>query len=226
MKCIICGSSEFVDRKVLWPELAETWGLSTEEEAYINRQQGTHCSNCDNNLRAQALASAILSECGTNESFEAFVKQRASNRIKILSINTCGTLHKYLSRLRNHTLVEYPDYDMKNLSIEDNSYDLVLHSDSLEHIDNPHQALLECRRVLKPDGTCIYTVPIVVGRSSQGTAGKKVSYHGDPSQRNSDWVVHTEYGSDAWIQPIKAGFRSCAMHCFEYPSALALICKN
>ena len=226
MKCIVCGRSEFIDQKVLWPQLVETWGLSVEEEAYINRQQGTRCSHCDNNLRAQALASAILSVFGTNETFETFVGKREANRLEILSINTCGTLHKYLSRLRKHNLVEYPEQDMTNLSIDDNAYDLVLHSDSLEHVEEPLKALAECKRVLKPDGVCIYTIPIVVERFSRSTVGKETSYHGDPSERSSDWVVRTEYGGDAWKDPIKAGFRSCAMHCFEYPCAFALICKN
>jgi SAM-dependent methyltransferase len=226
MKCIVCGSSEFVDEKVLWPQLVETWGLSVEEEAYIDRQQGTRCAHCGNNLRAQALASAILSVFGTYETFETFVGERVANRLEILSINTCGTLHKYLSRLRKHNLVEYPEQDMANLSIDDNTYDLVLHSDSLEHVEEPLQALAECKRVLKPDGVCIYTIPIVVGRFSRSTVGKETSYHGDPSERSSDWVVRTEYGSDAWKDPIKAGFRSCTMHCFEYPCAFALICKN
>jgi len=226
MTCIICGSVKFRDSNVLWPELVEAWNLSDDEVKYIDRQQGTSCVKCGNNLRAQALASAIMSVSGRERLFKKFVQKWSSNRLKVLSINTCGTLHGHLSRLKNHTLAEYPEYDMKDLSLEDGSFDLVLHSDSLEHIDDPLQALAECYRVLKPGGYCIYTIPIIVGRMSEATTGKPPSYHGDPQQLDYDWMVQTEYGSDAWLQPLKAGFQSCAMHVYEVPSAFALICRK
>ena len=108
----------------------------------------------------------------------------------------------------------------------DNSFDLLLHADTLEHVADPMQALRECHRVLKPRGHCIYTIPIVPSRQSRGTEGREPSFHGDPNQKDEDWRVHTEYGCDAWLQPIEAGFRSCAIHAFETPGALALSCKK
>ena len=226
MTSVICGSVEFRDSNVLWPELIEAWQLSDDEVKYIDRQQGTSCVKCGNNLRAQALASAIMSVCGRERLFERFVKKWSSSRLKVLSINTCGTLHGHLSRLKHHTLAEYPEYDMKDLSMEDGSFDLILHSDSLEHIDDPLQALAECHRVLKPGGHCIYTIPIVVGRMSEATTGKLPSYHGDPQQLDYDWMVQTEYGCDAWIQPLEVGFKSCTMHAYEVPSAFAFACQK
>tara|TARA_B110001469_G_scaffold126247_1_gene143417 strand:+ start:1625 stop:2305 length:681 start_codon:yes stop_codon:yes gene_type:complete len=226
MNCVICGSKEFQSIDVLWPELIQAWKLSDAEVGYINRQQGTCCVSCGNNLRGQALASGIMSVFGRERLFKSFVRKWASHRLKVLSINTCGTLHSHLSRLKNHKLAEYPEYDMKAFSFKDSTFDLVLHSDSLEHIDDPLQALSECHRILKPGGYCIYTIPIVVGRMSETTVGKPPSYHGDPKQMDYDWMVQTEYGCDAWLQPLKVGFQSCTMHAYEVPSAFALICKK
>ena len=43
--------------------------------------------------------------------------------------------------------------------IEDNSYDLVLSSNNLEHIANPLKALLEWKRILKRNGRLVVVVP-------------------------------------------------------------------
>ena len=45
------------------------------------------------------------------------------------------------------------------VSINDNTYDFVLSSHSLEHMANPLKALKEWRRVLKPQGTLVLILP-------------------------------------------------------------------
>lgn len=226
MTCLICGSEEFRDSNVLWPELIEAWQLSDDEVKYIDRQQGTSCVKCGSNLRAQAMAQAICAEYSFKGTLKQFIKSWRHRRLKVLSINTCGTLHAMLSRLPNFELIEYPEYDVRALSLPSETYDLVVHSDTLEHVDGPIQALSECSRVLKPNGVCIYTIPIIVGRMSQTTKGKPPSYHGDPQERGGDWMVQTEYGCDFWTESIKAGFSSCRIHCYEYPSAIASSCRK
>ena len=226
MKCLICSGQNFQSGQVLWPELIEAWGINQNEVDYINRQQGTSCCTCGNNLRAQAMAQAICSEFSFKGNFKRFVKSWRNRRMKVLSVNTCGTLHSILSRLPNFDLIEYPEYDVRSLSLPSDTYDLVVHSDTLEHVDGASSALSECCRVLKPNGVCIYTIPIIVGRMSQTTQGKPPSYHGDPHERGGDWKVQTEYGCDAWIEPLKAGFRSCRIFGYEVPAALALSCRK
>ena len=73
-------------------------------------------------------------------------------------INEAGGLTSVLKRLPNHQLIGYPDYDMTNLSFEPETFDLVLHSDTLEHVPNPIAGLSKCRRVLGKTGRCIFTV--------------------------------------------------------------------
>lgn len=226
MKCTICSSSQFQHGSVLWPELIEAWGIDQREVDYINRQQGTFCCRCGNNLRAQAMAQAICAEFSFKGSFKRFLKSWRYRRLKVLSVNTCGTLHSLFSRLPNFELIEYPEYDVRSLSLPSDTYDLVVHSDTLEHVDGALAALSECCRVLKPGGVCIYTIPIIVGRMSQTTEGKPPSYHGDPEERGGDWQVQTEYGCDAWLEPLKSGFRSCRIHAFEVPSAFAFGCRK
>lgn len=56
---------------------------------------------------------------------------------------------------------------MRSLPFADASFDIVLHSDTLEHVGHPVLALHGCRRVLAPTGRLCFTAPIVVGRLSR-----------------------------------------------------------
>ena len=112
---------------------------------------------------------------------------------------------------------------MTRLPFEDRSYDLVLHSDTLEHVARPIRALSECRRVLKPGGFCVFTVPLIVDRLTISREGLPPSYHGTPSSNPADFLVHTEYGADAWKHVTLAGFRECRIFALDYPSAHALV---
>ena len=49
--------------------------------------------------------------------------------------------------------------DVRNISYEDNTFDVVVTCDMLEHVDNDVQAVKEILRVLKPGGYLIFTVP-------------------------------------------------------------------
>jgi len=222
--CPVCGGGEFSSGNVLWPELIDSWQLSENEVAYINRQQGFHCTQCKNNLRAMGLSAAILREFQFIGTLNAFCK--ASVDLKILEINTAGSLTSFLSKSPSHRLVEYPEFDMQNLDIVSESIDMVIHSDTLEHVPNPARALSECRRVLRRNGKCIFTVPIIVDRVTRSRTGLAPSYHGQSGVPANDQVVCSEFGSDVWQTVLKAGFCSCEIYSFEYPAALVIIARK
>ena len=50
--------------------------------------------------------------------------------------------------------------DIKNLSFQDNSFDLIICIHVLEHIDDDKKAMQELLRVLKPEGIALLDVPI------------------------------------------------------------------
>jgi SAM-dependent methyltransferase len=169
-----------------------------------------------------ALAAAVLNAFGSRATFRRFALTHP--RLRILEVNEAGQLTRFLRRLPRHRLVSFPEVDLMNLPIADAQFDVVLHSDTLEHVPDPVRALAECRRVLKPGGYLCYTVPIVVGRLTRTRAGSPPSYHG-----TAEWPgyrVHTEYGADAWMQPIAAGFEDCRIHALEYPAGLALVARR
>ena len=115
---------------------------------------------------------------------------------------------------------------MLNLDIESETVDLIVHSDTLEHVPNPQSALSECRRILRSNGKCIFTVPIIVDRMTRSRAGLPQSHHGQSGVTTDDQVVCTEFGADIWQAVLKAGFCSCEIFSLEYPAALAIIARK
>ena len=221
-KCSVCGSSEFTENAVLWDALIHEWQLSIAEVNYINKQQGKYCNSCGTNLRSIALADALLAHCKSTLLLKDWVKSSSAAELRILEINEAGMLTPQIKSLSKHILATYPAVDIHNLPYENGSFDVVLHSDTLEHVANPVHALSECRRVLKPGGALCFTVPIIVGRMSRSREGLPKSYHGQASTDTDDFSVRTEFGADAWIYVMEAGFSALTMHAVEFPAAIAI----
>jgi SAM-dependent methyltransferase len=205
--------------KVLWPELIGEWELSAEEAEYVDRQQGKVCKNCGANLRVLALGNAIKSALGTDLLLKDLVKQPWAGRFRVLDLNGAGALSPIMAQLPGYIRGDYPEVDMHALPYKAGVFDLVIHSDTLEHVQNPIAALIECRRVLAPEGRLCFTVPIVVGRMSRSREGLPKSYHGGPTTVSADFVVQSEFGADAWTYVFKAGFQHVALNTVEYPAA-------
>lgn len=220
--CPVCGGKDFKTTPVLWPELISDWELSPEEVKYIDRQQGCSCNGCGNNLRSMALANAILKSYGFSGILADFTHSELTKHFNLLEINEAGGLTAILADVPKHKLVSYPDYDMTKLNVESGRYDLVVHSDTLEHVDNPLKGLSECGRVLKTTGRCIFTIPIVTDRLSRSRSGLSKSYHGTSNTFDNHLIVNTEFGSDFWQLVLQAGFGFCAVHCLEYPAGIAI----
>lgn len=223
--CVICGHAQFTHTDVVWPGLRDEWSLSPEEAAYINIQQGTCCTRCGSNVRSQALARALLIAVGAAGTLEAYVAARTDAAPSLLELNEAGTISPWLSRLPSYRFAAYPEYDMQRLPFADGEFDLVVHSDTLEHVLAPRRALEECGRVVSPHGAVVFTVPVVVGRLTRSREGLPASYHGHPGCRRDDYLVRTEYGANVWADVLEAGFASCQIVAFRYPAGLAFIAR-
>jgi SAM-dependent methyltransferase len=220
--CVVCGSEDLLFRKVLWDELIEDWQLSPEEVIYIDKQQGLTCRKCGNNLRSMVLAKAILSRFGEDQSFEQVTRLPKYQNLRVLEINEAGNLTPFLRNFPGHELIVYPEADMQNLKLDTASWDLVIHSDTLEHVPDPTAGLKECCRILRKGGACIFTVPTIVGRLSRSRNNLKPSYHGNVEQRGFDFRVATEFGADIWCYVLRSGFASCKLHAIDYPAGIAI----
>jgi SAM-dependent methyltransferase len=220
--CCVCGGTEFSANSVIWNDLAAEWELSPEERAYVDRQQGTLCNNCGMSLRSITLAGLMIEMAGTNLLFKDFIISPAASTLSVLEINEAGTLGPLMRQMPGHVFAQYPDVDICQMPYQDESFDMVVHSDTLEHIAQPTRALAECRRVLKKGGSLCYTVPTIVGRLTRDRAGLPKSFHGQPGTKAEDYVVHTEFGADMWTYVITAGFSSVTLHTVAFPDSIAI----
>ncbi len=218
MQCGVCGGTAFTARNVLWDKLIGDWQLAPDEGAYVNRQQGETCDGCGANLRSAALADALRAALGTTAPLRAAAVAGVGRDLAVLEINEAGTLTPVLRTLGRYTFGAYPEVDLHALPYADGAFDLVVHSDTLEHIRNPVHALAECRRVLKPGGALCFTVPVVVGRLSRGRDGLPRSHHGHPTTAADDYLVQTEFGADVWAYVMRAGFAEVGLHAVAFPA--------
>jgi SAM-dependent methyltransferase len=182
--------------------------------------------SCGANLRSIALADAIRAVVGTASTLVEFVKTSEAGRLAVLEINEAGSLSPVLRQLPGHVLAAYPDVDMRAMPYAEGTFDLVVHSDTLEHVANPIRALAECRRVLRPGAALCFTIPTIVERLSRSRDGLPKSYHGSAETGDADLAVHTEFGADMWTYVLRAGFSAVSIDTVDYPSALALSARK
>lgn len=100
----------------------------------------------------------------------------------------------------------YRSEDLENLSFADESIDLHVTQDVMEHIFRPERAFAEIARTLRPGGAHVFTTPLVrkrepsVVRAVRTETGEirhllEPVYHGDPIDR-SGTLVTVDWGFD------------------------------
>ena len=104
------------------------------------------------------------------------VRGEGEEKLKMLQIAPTLSIERYALG-REDILYESTDLmrsgvtfqaDLQHMDmVEDNTYDIVICSHVLEHVENDVQAMGELHRILKPDGVCLVLVPLIVGK--QGT---------------------------------------------------------
>ena len=55
-------------------------------------------------------------------------------------------------------------FDIQQIPLEDNSFDVVICNHILEHVESDHRALSEIRRILRPGGWAVVMSPVDLGR--------------------------------------------------------------
>ena len=104
--------------------------------------------------------------------------------------------------------------DVQKLSYADASFDLVTHTEVLEHVPDDARAFAELFRVLRPGGHMIFTVPMHEGPQTVERARLRDGrvehlldpvYHVDPF-RHEGILAFRDYGSDILDRLRDAGF--------------------
>lgn len=93
-------------------------------------------------------------------------------------------------------------YDGSRFPFDDASFDAVLCNQVLEHVFNPQEFLAEIRRVLKPGGRLLLTVPFVWDEHEQPYDCARYTTFGLRhlfEQQGLRWLEHHKLGGDASI---------------------------
>ena len=105
----------------------------------------------------------------------------------------------------------YRSEDLERMTFPDESFDLFVSQDVMEHIFDPAAAFREIARVLKPGGAHIFTVPIInkadkserwASRDDDGriTYHHEAEYHGNPvDDKGSLVTMHWGYDLASFI---------------------------
>lgn len=107
-------------------------------------------------------------------------------------------------RTPGETVAGYRNEDVRSLTFEDCTFDVVISQDVFEHVFQPEHGFSEIGRILKPGGVHVFTIPYFGARPSRVRARlerEKVVYleppefHGDPLDADGALVV-TDWGED------------------------------
>lgn len=221
--CEACGTDTvFIYHDVVNDRLAREWSINKKLQKSFSARESMHCSKCHCSARSRAHAKALLLTLGLEDgSLEEAISANHLKGKKIAEINACGDLHNILVKIEGLTYSEYgpraidvPEQDLQNLTYNDDSFDIVLTSDTLEHVPDYGAALSEIYRVLLPGGYHIFTVPIIFSRKTRRrikiegdsiTPTMEESYHG---AGESDNLVCTEFGINFLDDLKKVGFET------------------
>jgi SAM-dependent methyltransferase len=104
--------------------------------------------------------------------------------------------------------------NLECLTFPDNTFDIFISQDVMEHVFDPGKAFKEIARVLKPGGAHIFTVPIInktkkserrasINADGEVTYLHQAVYHGNPVDAKGALVtMHWGYDIAAFIQHI------------------------
>ena len=180
-RCTCCGAFAAMlhRRDVIPPRLVELWGISPRLAEAFACKESFNCSACGAKLRARRIARVILDLYPASEpiaSVAEWARRPELASIRVAELNRIDGLHEAIA---GHPGLAYSDFhpdvkigsyvdgvrseDLCSLTYADNSFDLILTSETLEHVPHLFDALAEIHRVLKGGGRHVFTVPVLPG---------------------------------------------------------------
>ena len=175
---------------------------------------------------------------------------------KVYELSSRGALFEYLRRNAGElTFSEYFDavppgsslhgiqcQDVQNLTYDNESFDVCTSTEVFEHVPDDSKGFSEIRRVLRPSGLFIFTVPLskrfeTVERARLSSTGEiehllPPEYHMDPIRGHSPVLSFRSYGRDIVDRLVSRGFAGAEIIIPEneipwnYASAVVVACRD
>ena len=188
---------------------------------YARCRNALRCKSCDSSVRERAIVAAYKESESSVDELNKFIHESSprtnslqglTRYFKKYSKYTPSNLLKGgKKQTLEHSTIEVMNVDLQKMPFADNSVDLHLHSDVMEHVDSPGEAMTEMFRTLKPGGKAIFCCPILPIKQTKKVAYYdqsgdirsalpyrpwKIEYHGNPIDDNGSPVTHI-FGADA-----------------------------
>jgi hypothetical protein len=234
-RCSACGRVGLMlyRRWIIVPELERRWGLTPRLAEALARKESSECWRCGAKLRGRRLASVLLGLYPVGDppqlarSLADWAGSREAQSLRIAEINRVDGLHEALRPLPHFEAPDYVDgvapgtivdgvrvEDLTRLTYPDAAFDLVITSETLEHVPDLAAALREIRRVLAPGGRHVFTIPLLPGipatfpRATLDPEGHRIDLATPISHPGGDtgYPVFTEFGADFPEILRRAGF--------------------
>ena len=231
-RCDVCGRAGpwLYRRRAIPPRLEQLWGLSPRLVEALAAKESSDCAWCGAKLRARRLARVVLDTYPVGSprtpapSVAAWVGTPEARALRVAEVNRIDGLHGPLARLPDLAFSDFdpsaapedavPSEDLTRLSYPDETFDLVVTSETLEHVPRLDAALAEIWRVLAPGGRHIFTVPLLPGvpktyaRAVVGPDGTVEPRTVEVRHPGGDvgYLVFTEFGADLPELLERAGF--------------------
>jgi SAM-dependent methyltransferase len=180
---------------------------------------GVRCLRCGASATTLSMASALL------RARPQFRSER------VYELSSRGPLHAFLLREgKDLTCSEFFDdvppggyrggvqcQNVEGLTHADGSFDLVTSTEVFEHVPSDAAGFAEIRRVLRPGGAFIFTVPLFDADQTVERARLKdgqvihllpAEYHDDRIRGRNTVLVYRDYGRDIVQRLLAAGFAS------------------
>lgn len=184
------------------PICAQASRFSSQNEWY---RDFLICGRCHSVPRERALMSAI-SQFFPNHKAMAIHESSPANRGVSSKLQrecpgyTCSHYYPDIPAGRINPASGFRCENLESLTFPDQTFDLFITQDVMEHILDPEQAFKEIARVLKPGGAHIFTVPLVnKARPSECWASRSQTgeivyhqppeYHGNPIDSKGSLVT-------------------------------------
>jgi SAM-dependent methyltransferase len=197
---------------------------------------GFACPNCGAILRYQGQARALV-RCYSRDgarSLAELVEEPAFRALRIYEPGEKGVLQRFLRTVPVHVRTSYfPDVepgahvngvrceDLMALTFPAGEFDLVITSDVMEHVRRPRAAFAEIRRVLRPGGRHVFTIPVRHPMPPKTITRVDVSGDEDvflakPAYHDGGHLVYNDFGADLLELLDDSGFDTDVVR-FESP---------
>jgi SAM-dependent methyltransferase len=180
-------------------------------------EMGVRCVRCGASPVTQSIVDVIRAEYPDLSSLSAYELSSRGALVEWLAPRAGSlTTSEYIPKVPPGGIYQgVRCEDVQRLTFEDCVFDLCTCTEVFEHVDDDRAGFAEVRRVLRPSGMFIFTVPMngterTIERArtlnGQVTHLLEPEYHGDPFSPGAQVLCMRDYGTDVVERLRNAGF--------------------